>query len=235
MAYNVIDGLLYTGSHDKTVKAWKITDRKCVDSFLAHADTINAMEINDKGYLFTCSSDGTLKMWSKVSGENLHTLTMTLHFNPFPINTLALTNSTSNEDGFLYGGASDGGIYYWEQQITGEYIRRGCMKGHQFAVASVAAVADLVVSGGVDTTVRIWRRKKRWCYECVGVLEGHNGPVKCVKVCLEEESFVKGFLVFSGGLDKCFKVWRVRVLGDASHDADHLSDSASNVNDGEDD
>ncbi|XLU35144.1 hypothetical protein S245_071210, partial [Arachis hypogaea] len=66
MAYYHSEGLLYTGSHDRTVKAWRVSDRKCVDSFLAHEDNINSMLVNqDDGCLFTSSSDGSVKIWRR--------------------------------------------------------------------------------------------------------------------------------------------------------------------------
>lgn len=64
MAYYNVEGILYTGSFDRTVKVWKVNEKKCVDSFMAHGGNINDMVVNQQnGYLFTCSSDGTVKMW----------------------------------------------------------------------------------------------------------------------------------------------------------------------------
>ncbi|KAK9670511.1 hypothetical protein RND81_13G206200, partial [Saponaria officinalis] len=228
MAYNLIDGILYIGSYDKTVEAWTLSDRKCVDTFVAHSDNINAMVITDDGYLFTCSSDGTLKMWTKVRNETRHTLTTILHFRPFPIYTLALSQVLITENSFLYSGASDGCIYFWEQHIPGEYYtRQGCVQGHQLGVLCLAVLEDKLISGSADTTIKIWRRKREHggvYHECVGVLEGHKGPVKCVVCCLEEDCFVKGFMVFSAGLDCSFKAWKVKVLPQSSKDRSHLLD-----------
>ena len=53
-------GLLYTASHDRTVKAWKLSDGVCTDSFAAHDGPINAMVVNEADRcVFTGSSDGT--------------------------------------------------------------------------------------------------------------------------------------------------------------------------------
>ena len=213
MAYYHAGGILYTGSWDKTVRAWSTREGKCVDTFVAHGDNVNGMAINQEhGFLFTCSSDGTVKMWRRVYAENLHTLTMTLDFQPCPVNTLAL--STSPSQSILYAGCSDGCINFWEQQrISCRYNHGGFLRGHRFGVLCLAVLENLVISGSEDTTIRIWRREEGSIYhECLTVMEGHRGPIRCLAVCLEVVEIALGFLVYSASLDKTFKVWRVKIL-----------------------
>ncbi|XP_074276494.1 protein JINGUBANG-like [Silene latifolia] len=212
MAFNHADGILYTGSWDKTVKAWSLNDRKCIDSFAAHADNINDMVINHDGFIFTCSSDGTVKMWNKVSGENFHTLTMTLTFHSYPIYALVLSDASQSERSLLYAGSSDGCINVYEQQISGRYNHEGSIQGHQFAVLCLTMLDNLVISGSEDAMIKIWRRGEGRIYECLAVLEGHKGPIKCLGACLEKDNMVMGFLVFSASSDRTFKVWRVKVF-----------------------
>ncbi|KAK9683758.1 hypothetical protein RND81_10G162800 [Saponaria officinalis] len=232
MAFNHAENILYTGSWDKTVKAWCLNSKKCIDSFAAHSDNINNMVINQDGFIFTCSSDGTVKMWNKVCGENFHTLAMTLTFLSYPIYALALTdNSTSQaQRGLLYAGSSDGCINVYEQQNTGQYNHEGCIQGHQFAVLCLVTLGNMVISGSEDALIKIWRRGEGRSYECVGVLEGHKGPIKCLGACLEKENLVMGFLVFSASSDRTFKVWRVRVLPYESMDNNNNNNSNSNNN-----
>ncbi|XP_061367403.1 protein JINGUBANG-like [Gastrolobium bilobum] len=215
MAYYHSEGLLYTGSHDRTVKTWRVSDRKCVDSFVAHEDCINAILVNqDDGCLFTCSSDGSVKIWRRVFTEGSHTLTMTLKFQPSPVNALALSSSFNHC--FLYSGSSDGMINYWEKErLCYRFNHGGFLQGHRFAVLCLATVGNLIFSGSEDTTIRVWRREEGSCYhECLTVLDGHRGPVRCLAACLEMEKVVMGFLVYSASLDQTFKVWRIKVLPD---------------------
>lgn len=91
----------------------------------------------------------------------------------------------------------------------------GLLQGHRFAVLclAVAEKLKLVLSGSEDTTVRIWRKQEGgYCHECVVVLEGHRGPVRCLAATVEMENIVSSFLVYSGSLDQTFKVWRVKVV-----------------------
>ncbi|PON46900.1 Guanine nucleotide-binding protein, beta subunit [Parasponia andersonii] len=213
IAYNHDDKLLYTGSWDKTIKAWKINEKRCVDSFVAHEGHINAIVINQEdGCVFTCSSDGSVKIWRRVFGESSHILTMTLRFQLSPVNALALSFSPGTC--LLYSGSSDGIINFWEKEKTsGRYNHGGFMQGHHFAVLCLVAIGELVFSGSEDATIRVWRREEGNCFHsCLAVIEGHHGPVRCLAVSMDTENGVKGLLVYSASLDQTFKVWRVKVF-----------------------
>ncbi|KAJ8644824.1 hypothetical protein MRB53_006572 [Persea americana] len=215
IAYYHAEGLLYTGSWDKTVKVWSLSEKKCVDSFVAHDDYINSIVVNQEdGFLFTASSDGSIKIWRRVYGETSHTLTMSLRFQPSPVNALAL--SSSHSSCFLYSGSSDGFVNYWEKEaLSGRYNHSGFLQGHRFAVLCLATIEKLVFSGSEDTTIRVWRRAEAsGFHSCLAVVEGHRGPVKCLAACLEMEKVVRGVLVYSASLDRMVKVWRIKMFGE---------------------
>ncbi|XP_074287000.1 protein JINGUBANG-like [Silene latifolia] len=231
MAYNHVDGILYTGSWDKTVKAWRLSDRRCTDSFLAHGDNINDMVVNRDGNLFTCSSDGLVKMWSQVRGETFHTLTMTLSFLPFPTYALALHEAPESRESLLYSGSSDGCLNLWERKLSGGYSHVGSIHAHRFAVLCLTILNDMVISGSADSTIKIWKRGHGKTHQCLAVLDGHRGPVKCLSACIETGVGEKGFLVFSASLDHTFKVWRVKVFPEQKETQLFICDSDS-MNDG---
>ncbi|KAJ7965954.1 myosin heavy chain kinase B-like [Quillaja saponaria] len=213
MAYYHPEGILYTGSHDKTVKVWRVSDSKCVDSFVAHEDFVSAILVNQNdGCVFTCSFDGSVKIWRRVYRENSHTLIMTLKFQASPINSMALSSSFNQY--FLYSGSSDGTISFWEKErMSYRFKHGGFLQGHRFAVLCLAAIGKLIFSGSEDTTIRVWRREEGSCYhECLAVLDGHRGPVRCLATCLEMNKVVMGYLVYSASLDQTFKAWRIKVL-----------------------
>lgn len=219
MAYYHVEGILYTGSFDKTVKAWRLNVRKCIDSFIAHADNIHDMVINQQnGYLFTCSSDGTVKMWLRVYGETSHALIKVLKCHTHPIYALALNvvSPSQSQNSYLYSGSFDGCINFWEQDVSCQYTQGSkVLQGHQFAVLCLVALENLVISGSEDATIRIWRRSEErivCTHECLAVLEGHRGPVRCLAAFSHKDKFVVSFLVFSASLDRTFKVWRVKLL-----------------------
>ncbi|KZV51146.1 myosin heavy chain kinase B-like [Dorcoceras hygrometricum] len=231
MAYNHGEGVLYTGSLDRTIKAWRVSDNLCVDSFTAHEDCINAIVVKqDDGCVFSSSSDGSVKIWRRVYGQSSHSLTMTLKFQPSPINALALSISPSSC--FLYSGSSDGFINFWEKEKTsGRFNHGGFLQGHRFSVLCLVAKEKLVFSGSEDTTIRVWRREEGSCFhECLAVLDAHRGPVKCLAVSLEiEKVMVMGFLLYSAGLDQAFKVWRIKILPEEKESTQDLLVEPKNV------
>ncbi|KAL3573627.1 hypothetical protein D5086_024240 [Populus alba] len=216
----------------KKLKFGGFLTKKCVDSFVAHEDSVNALLVNqDDGCVFTCSVDGSVKLWRRVYRENSHTLTMTLKFQQSPVNALALSSSFNNC--FLYSGSSDGTINFWEKEkFSGRFNHGGFLQGHRFAVLCLVAIEKLLFSGSEDTTIRVWRREEgSYLHECLAVLDGHRGPVRCLAACLEMEKVVMGFLVYSASLDQTFKVWRVKVLPEEKRYLDYreVSDSRSKV------
>ena len=56
--------LLYSGSWDRTLKVWRITDLKCLESIRAHDDAVNAVAA-DAGIVYFGSADGRVKAWEK--------------------------------------------------------------------------------------------------------------------------------------------------------------------------
>ena len=65
MSVDVGQGLLYSGSWDKTLKVWRISDSKCLESIQAHDDAINSVVVGMDGLVFTGSADGTVKAWRR--------------------------------------------------------------------------------------------------------------------------------------------------------------------------
>jgi COMPASS component SWD3 len=237
LVLHAVAALLYTASHDQTVKAWKLSDGTCVDSFLAHDGPVNAMLVNEAdGCLFTASADGTVKMWRRVYGGATHALVVVLRASDLcsPVNALTLCHSTTSGGSrrcFVYAGSSDGYVNVWEKEATaGRPVHAGYLKGHRLAVFCLASGCGgrVVVSGSEDATMRVWRRDHGnkagsggASHTCLAVIEGHRGPVRCLAVGDGEDE--GSMVVYSAGLDKSVKVWRIRVVGkeeDAQEDAD---------------
>lgn len=217
--------LLYSASWDRTFKIWRTSDFKCLESVgNAHDDAINAIVLSEDGFVYTGSADKKIKVWIKeeaVGGEKKkHSAVATLEKHKSAVNALAL----SGDGCVLYSGACDRSILVWERDGDGDgggvhMVLVGALRGHSKAILCLAVVGDLVCSGSADKTVRIWRRGVGKSYSCLGVLEGHRRPVKCLAAAVDGNSIkdpsgsdsCTSFLVYSGSLDCDIKVWRVWV------------------------
>lgn len=208
--------LLYSGSWDRTFKVWRTSDFKCLESvWNAHDDAINAIVVSHDGYVYTGSADRKIKVWRRHGGEKKHRLVDTLEKHKSSVNALAL----STDGSVLYSGACDRSIIVWEKADGGDGLHMvvaGALRGHSKAILCLAVAADVVFSGSADNTIRAWRRgingKSYWC---LGVLEGHKGPIKCLAAALEgcTSSGHGGtsYLVYGGSLDSEIKMWKLWV------------------------
>ncbi|CAI9765539.1 unnamed protein product [Fraxinus pennsylvanica] len=211
MSVDVEQGFLYSGSWDKTLKVWRISDSKCLESITVHDDAVNSVVAAFDGLVFTGSADGTVKAWRRelVDRNIKHVLVETLLKQENAITSLAV----SARAGVLYAGSSDGLVNFWEREKH-FMSYGGVLRGHKLAVLCLAVGENLVLSGSADKSICAWRWEEGGVHTCVSVLTGHTGPIKCLAVEKDhqEEDAQKGdqhLIVYSGSLDKSVKVWRI--------------------------
>lgn len=217
LAINVVDDILYSASLDKTVKVWRISDLKCMETIQAHLEPINAIVVADDGVLYTASDDATVRVWRRnfCSGDRPHSLTVTLPAMNSPVKTLTLTSDGE----VLYGGCSDGYIHYWlKGWFSGQLQYGGALQGHTHAVMCLANVSNYLISGSADSTSRVWVREQNGQHLCLAVLQGHRGPIRCAAAFRRAGRVVDqdsngGCIICTGSLDGVLKVWRVTHTG----------------------
>nr|XP_019703686.1 protein JINGUBANG [Elaeis guineensis] len=212
-------GLLYSVSWDKTLKVWRASDLRCIESVAAHDDAINAVAVAADGTVYTGSADRRIRVWVRSPGERRHGLVATLERHRSAVNALAV----SGDGAVLYSGACDRSILVWEREDSANHmVVAGALRGHQKAILCLACVGDLVFSGSSDRTVRIWRRGGEGRgYNCLGVLQGHVSgvrslvavrvPAAAAAAAAAEGVGEEEYRVCSGSLDGEVRVWRVRV------------------------
>ncbi|WOL20680.1 hypothetical protein Cni_G29485 [Canna indica] len=209
LSLNEGQGLLYSGSWDKTFKVWRITDSRCLESVVAHDDAVNAVVSGFGGLVFTGSADGTVKVWRPEMHPKCtkHSPVQTLLKQECAATSLAVSPTAP----VVYCGSSDGLVNFWEGEI--QLSHGGVLRGHKMAVLCLVAAGSLLLSGSADKTICVWRRDGS-VHSCLSVLSGHSGPVKCLAIvgdsgdddgCNANASWI----VYSGSLDKSVKVWRV--------------------------
>ncbi|XP_042020130.1 protein JINGUBANG-like [Salvia splendens] len=178
LAASADGAFLYSVSWDRSMKVWRSTDFRCVESVqAAHDDAINAVAASVDGSVYTGSADRLIKVWRRRNdGESRHSVVATLEKHKSAVNALAL----STEGSVLYSGACDRSIVVWEKGRGGGMAVAGALRGHRKAILCLAVVAEVLCSGSADKSVRVWRRGSGNSYSCLAVLEGHKCPVKCL-------------------------------------------------------
>lgn len=208
LSLNQEQGLLYSGSWDRTLKVWRVSDFKFLESIQAHDDAINAVVNGFECFVFTGSADGTVKVWrQELRGKGTqHFLVQVLLKQENAVTALAV----DKESAVVYCGSSDGLVNFWEREK--HLSHGGVLRGHKMAVLCLSTAGNLVFSGSADKSICVWRREASGAHNCLAVLAGHTGPVKCLSVQEEFNDDRKGdqwWKVYSGSLDKSVKVWRV--------------------------
>lgn len=197
--------LLYSASWDKTIKVWRTSDSKCLESIKAHEDAVNSIVVGFNGLLFSGSADGTVKIWRKESqGKGTkHFFSQTLLKQECAVTALAVDPSSN----YLYCGSSDGLVNFWQRD---KLSHGGVLRGHKLATLCLAAAGNLIFSGSADNSICVWKRDGGE-HICLSMLTGHSGPVKCLAVEEEQEQTGgdKQFILYSGSLDKSVKIWRI--------------------------
>ncbi|THF98743.1 protein JINGUBANG [Camellia sinensis] len=204
----VYNGLIYSGSWDKTLKVWRISDLKCLESIKAHDDAINGL-IASKGIVYSASADGKIKAWGKEGKKDSHSLKGILEGHK----DVSLNSVIVSEDGSLvYGGGSDGYVMGWLGNENLDSWKIVCdVKAHQMAVLCMCLMGDYLCGGSADKSISIWKREMSGELCRVGVIRGHGGPVKCLQASPNSVGVGSGsgFILYSGSLDKSLRVWWV--------------------------
>ncbi|XP_051140663.1 protein JINGUBANG-like [Andrographis paniculata] len=228
--------LLYSASWDKTIKVWRVSNSKCLETVSAHADAVNSVIAGFDGLVFSGSADGTVKVWRReMQGKGTkHFFNQMLLKQEFAVTALAIDPSST----ILYAGSSNGLVNFWDR--TRFLAHAGVLRGHKLAVLCLAAAGNLVFTGSADTNICAWRREASGDHICLSVLSGHTGPVKCLAVEEDKTETSPGndrlCMVYSGSLDKSVKIWRVSAVAapmppqsvpSSQNFADHDGDAAT--------
>ena len=186
--------LLYSGSWDKTVKVWKLSKMKCIQSIKAHDDAVNAMMIGrENGILYTASADKTVKGWKKI-GERRVLMWRIDEAHNAAVNAMVM----SGDGSMVYTAGSDCKINVWRRRrkpaaLLGGGARSTTTSNHHENSVSSSSSSNL--SGPSELGGGGGARWRKWAE-----LRGHRQAVLCLAAA--------GPLVCSGSADKTIRVWK---------------------------
>ncbi|KAL9677336.1 hypothetical protein QQ045_005564 [Rhodiola kirilowii] len=204
----VYKGLIYSGSWDKTMKVWRLSDLKCLESIKAHDDAINALVVC-KGIVYSSSADGKIKAWGRDKNSR-HVLKGILECHK----DVSFNSVVVSDNGrMVFGGGSDGFVIGWEANADfNSWKLVFKVRAHQMAVLCLCLIGDdeFLCSGSADKSIVIWKiqvAQNPKGLSKVGVINGHQGPVKCLQA--SRDNVGDGVLLYSGSLDRTMRVWWV--------------------------
>ncbi|NEO28240.1 MAG: PQQ-binding-like beta-propeller repeat protein, partial [Kamptonema sp. SIO4C4] len=180
------EGLVISGSLDKTLKVWNIETGKELRTLIGHSSDVTAVAVTPEGQVISGSGDNTLKVWDMETGKELRTLTG----HSSRVEAVAVT-----PEGLVISGSFDNTLKVWDME-TGKELRT--LTGHSDRVTAVAVTPEgLVISGSGDKTLKVWDMETG---KKLHTLRGHSSSVNAVAVTPEG-------LVISGSFDNTLKVW----------------------------
>ena len=184
------DGLIYTGSRDRTIKVWDGKDGKMCRSLDGHAHWINTLALNTDYVLRTGAHDhnGDAPQDRAEAQEAARK------------RYEAVRGAGKNER--LISGSDDFTMFLWEPAVSKKPLAR--LTGHMQLVNHVCFSPDgaILASGSFDKSVKLW---DGFTGKFIGNLRGHVGAV--YQVAWSSDSR----LLVSASKDSTLKVWDMRT------------------------
>lgn len=186
-------GLIYTSSHDRTVKMWRADDGVMCRTFSGHAHWVNSIALNTDYVLRTGPFHPVLDkkyQYQAKTNEDLQKMSLERYEKVCPDK---IESFVSCSDDFT--------LYLWKSDQKACITR---MTGHQNVVNDVKYSPDVkfIASASFDKSIRLWRAHDGSFY-CV--LRGHVQAVYTVAWSADSR------LLVSGSKDSTLKVWSLKT------------------------
>ncbi|KAL3049608.1 hypothetical protein OYC64_008961 [Pagothenia borchgrevinki] len=186
-AVQIFEGLLYTCSGDRTVRAFNLRSRKCVGVFEGHSSKVSCLLVSAAPTLYrrlySGSSDQTICCY------NLKTRELEQQF-PLSDRVLCLHSRWKT----LYAGLANGTVVTFKLKTNKQMDVFECHgpRGVSCMASSQEGARRILLVGSYDNTISVRDAKSGLLLR---TLEGHTKTVLCMKVVND--------LVFSGSSDQC--------------------------------
>ncbi|XP_069016815.1 zinc finger protein 106 [Embiotoca jacksoni] len=186
-AMQIHEGLLYTCSGDRTVKAFDLVSRKCVGVFEGHGSKVSCLLVSTAPFLhrrlYSGSSDQTIRCY------NLRTRELEQQFS-LSDRVLCLHSRWRT----LYAGLANGTVVTFNLKTNKQMDVFECHGPRPVSclASSQEGARRILLVGSYDNTISVRDAKNGLLLR---TLDGHTKTVLCMKVVND--------LVFSGSSDQC--------------------------------
>ncbi|MEM6840465.1 MAG: WD40 repeat domain-containing protein, partial [Cyanobacteria bacterium P01_C01_bin.120] len=167
---------LASGSLDETVMLWDVQTQQHLKTLAGHSQFVWSVAWSPTGsVLASGSADRSIKLWDPTTGNCLHTLEGHDH----QVTSVAFHPAGN----MLASGSDDEAIRLWDVK-TGYCLRAldkhtdqmdtaDTNKG-QIRAVTFSPDGQLVASGGLDRTIRVWEVKTG---TCIQTISNHSEPI----------------------------------------------------------
>jgi COMPASS component SWD3 len=162
----VRDGtLIVSCSHDGLIRVWDTATGQCLRT-LVHEDNapVSSVIFSPNGkYVLAWTLDSCIRLWNYVDGKGKCVKTYQGHQNKGYSLSGAFGTYAAEEGGkeyaFIASGSEEGNVVIWDV-CSKNVLQR--LEGHSEAVLAVDTHPSqkLIVSAGLDRTVRLWRPRE---------------------------------------------------------------------------
>ncbi|KAG0221350.1 hypothetical protein BGX31_009977 [Mortierella sp. GBA43] len=197
VVYNIAissNGLMISGSNDKTAKLWDIESGNCIKT-LVYTDIVYDVDFSPQSDKVVTGGGGTnaLRLWDVNSGECQHIMGG---------HTAPICSVAYSPNGRQVASASiDKTVQLWDVETgTLQYT----LSGHEGIVycATYSPQGQLIASGSADKSIRLWDVMSGTCQS---ILHGHSGLIRSVAFS------PKGTQIASGSFDRSLRLWDVET------------------------
>ncbi|TKR82112.1 hypothetical protein L596_015885 [Steinernema carpocapsae] len=185
------EGLIYSGSQDRTIKVWRADDGVMCRTLSGHAHWINTLALNVDYVLRTSCFEpekGCMKPKSEQEGQI--------------VAQARYDKARKNNPERLVSGSDDFTMFLWSPSESKQPVAR--MTGHQQLVNQVMFSPDTryIASASFDKSIKIWDGKTG---KYITSLRGHVSAVYQIAWSADSR------LLVSGSADSTLKVWDMKV------------------------